>query len=70
MMLITEQQAKLTMCPETFAIPGVRNVDGSGHAAGPWPCLGTGCMAFRWFDSQGRAARRGYCGKAGLPVFP
>lgn len=69
-MVLTEEQAKKTTCQETFAVREIRDSLGSGiREGGPWGCLGSGCMAWRWWDGSGHPDRRGYCGKAGR-AFP
>jgi hypothetical protein len=67
-MLTSEEAAKTKTCPQTFAVREVRGADSSGiREGGPWTCLGTGCMAWRWHDGRGVMDRKGFCGLAGQP---
>lgn len=73
-MIRTEEEAKHRTCPLTFKVE-----------SGPWPCVGSGCMAWRKHDQIGltpegkkvdrdvdgrtRWVDRGYCGLAGKPLI-
>jgi hypothetical protein len=55
--MLTEEQAKAKLCPETFNLPN------SGAC-----CCASTCMAWRWNPRQPRDQdKRGYCGKYGRP---
>jgi len=48
-MLLTEEQARRKQCPFTFTVNEIRRLDGEGiREAGPWPCVGSDCMAWCW----------------------
>lgn len=40
-MITTEAEAKTKNCPMSFAVSNPDNPS-------PWPCSGSGCMAWRW----------------------
>lgn len=68
--MIKETEAKTRICPQTFAAPDVRDNEGNGICqGGPWKCVGSDCMAWRWARSHGQAEAvgYGYCGLAGRP---
>lgn len=68
--MLKEEDAKQMLCPQTFAVPETRDQDGNGILqGGPWKCVGSQCMAWRWIRSHGHAAAigYGYCGLAGKP---
>jgi hypothetical protein len=78
-MLTTEEEAKTKWCPEvrTGLVAGMAvNYHIGGTMGGPHAgevheetrCVASGCMMWRWYDSAGRAPRRGFCGKAGAPM--
>lgn len=52
-MITTEEEAKTKTCPQTFAVPADRDpATGIGIAqGGPWNCIGSACMAWRWWDA-------------------
>lgn len=41
---MTEDEAKTKMCPFTFSQSGHPEL----REPGPWPCIGSDCMAWRW----------------------
>lgn len=45
---MTEDEAKLKTCPFTFSVPEVREANDHVREAGPWNCVGSGCMAWKW----------------------
>lgn len=60
-MIVTEEEAKTKRCQETRG--------GIAHDRDR-TCLGSECMAWRWFDNTSDEAikePRGFCGKAGHP---
>jgi hypothetical protein len=64
MSVMTEEDARRKWCPASFAIPEQRLPNGDGgREAGPWMCIASGCMAWRW-----GADSAGYCGLAGVPT--
>lgn len=51
---MTEEEAKKKVCPQTFAIPDIRDGDGCGiRQGGPWLCVASECMAWRWHRAPG-----------------
>lgn len=57
-MKITEEEAKQKRCPQSMG--GVKF----------YGCIGSGCMAWRWFGlmiNDSRPEKVGYCGLAGKP---
>lgn len=82
-MIVTEKEAKTKRCQESFGdgwtVPDGRlatPVSSSGVTAAiasPSFCIGSGCMAWDWFDpacTDGTTSpnhRRGYCAKARRP---
>lgn len=69
--LMAEQVAVTRWCPFARESCGEgptsfsanRSYDGDAMTG---VCLGSGCMAWRWFQ-EGEKVRRGYCGLAGRP---
>lgn len=58
-MLVTEDEAKTKLCPETFGKP---------MAEEDQKCEGSACMAWRWGQNLHRDREKvGYCGRAGKP---
>lgn len=52
-MLLTEDEAKTKTCPLTFAVQEIRKPEWNGvREPGPWNCIGSGCMAWRWTSSD------------------
>lgn len=80
-MIVTEEEAKTKRCQESY--PACSQVSPEGHTfavamsggaysmqTAPSYCIGSACMAWRWFDNtddQAIKQPRGYCGKAGAP---
>lgn len=68
---MTEGEAKTKTCPFTFATPAVYSPNGDGiRQYGPWNCIGSACMAWRWkygFSEPNKENDKGYCGLAGKP---
>jgi hypothetical protein len=72
-MILTEKEANVTMCPQTFGIPDERDpTTGVGiRHGGPFACIASRCMAWCWADAKpdpawpGRTERRGRCGLVG-----
>lgn len=56
-MIVTEQEATKKLCHKTMG-----RAPAPEAPAGPYPCVGSRCMAWQWFDDEGRADRRGKCG--------
>lgn len=53
-MLVTPEFARTMTCPMTFSVPEVRSKDGRGlRESGPWMCVGSTCMAWRWHMGTG-----------------
>lgn len=69
-MIIKEDDAKKLICHQTFAAPAIPHPDDPAlniRDDGPWTCLGSTCMAWRW---QRRSSGLGgppfgYCGLVG-----
>ena len=80
-MIVTEDEAKTKRCQEGFGPPLVDAMHGNvvmhampggviAAASSPIHCIGSACMAWRWFDNLDDGAvitPLGYCGKAGKP---
>ena len=75
---VSEVEAKQTRtCPRSIGVNPVYGPDGSGiMAGGPFACLGSQCMAWRWVqtyidDGNGGTETsyntHGFCGLAGEP---
>lgn len=72
---MTESEAKTKTCPRSIGVQPLYGPDGNGiRDGGPWACLGSECMAWRWLgttmvpDGEGeRRTSTGYCGLAGKP---
>lgn len=46
---MTEEEAKAKVCPQTFANVDQYDVHGRHiQSGGPWRCVGSECMAWRW----------------------
>ena len=64
MMILTEKDAGGKWCPQTMP-------QTSGDSSnGPFQCLASACMAWRWVDETCNASGegwKGYCGLAGMP---
>lgn len=73
--MMTEEEAKAKWCPATMSSPAIYAPTGEGlHAPGPFQCLASACMAWRWaYDSEGypilasNSEKKGFCGMAGRP---
>jgi len=75
-MIITEREAFTKRCQEGFGPPlsdvpmMMAGAAGITVMTSPSHCIGSACMAWRWFDNLSDHAvktPRGYCGKAGKP---
>lgn len=78
---VSEQDAKVMTCPLSIGVqPCYHPTDGQGiRDGGPWPCVGSRCMAWRWIETNIRNQEgpdahlvpsgdtHGYCGLAGIP---
>jgi hypothetical protein len=71
-MVLTEKNTAAKTCPVSRGAP----IDESHPYMGTRPCVGSSCMAWRWYDPTERwedghkrrvDERRGYCGLAGKP---
>ena len=63
---MTEEEAKTKTCHLSIGLPPIYDQSGVGiRDGGPWACLASGCMAWRWTGFP--AERLGYCGLAGKP---
>jgi len=76
-MILTEAEAKTRWCP-FGRVPADRNdvLSGSVNRSPMWSsasnCIGSACMAFRWFHDEADKGKplpltHGYCGLAGKP---
>lgn len=49
---MTEEEAKTKTCWRSIGVAPVYAPDGGGiRDGGPWPCVGSDCMAWRWLPS-------------------
>lgn len=76
---ISEEQAKTKTCPRSIGVqPCYSPFDGQGiRDGGPWSCVGSDCMAWRWVETNVNDGKggpmhpsgdtHGYCGLAGNP---
>lgn len=78
MSTVTENEAMAKTCHASFAAAEIRTADGTGlREGGPWQCLASECMAWRWVPKSGASPDgdpnyyagpwKGYCGLAGKP---
>jgi len=71
--MYSEEAAKSKTCPLSIPVnPIYHPLDGQGvREGGPWPCVGSECMAWRWVITGSvhgaENSDRGYCGMAGKP---
>lgn len=66
-MTMTEEEAKTKQCQEGIT---QQPAAATGFAWMVPNCIGSACMAWRWFDNLSDEAikdPRGFCGKAGHP---
>lgn len=75
-MILTEHEAATKRCQEGFGPPlsdvpmMMAGAAGIAIMTSPTCCIGSRCMAWRWFDNLDDDAiktPRGFCGKAGQP---
>lgn len=73
---MTEEEAKTKWCPFVRSMfsssAAASNRDSDGKATRGTRCIGSACMAWRWFETtqeQGKLPPpySGYCGLAGKP---
>lgn len=82
--MMTEEDARTKICQESFGVSEIRDGNDNGiRESGPWRCIATQCMAWRWATEERRefvsghmspqvvetrpSTTHGYCGLAGKP---